>query len=75
LVITTEADEEQDASDVLETVYPFSPLALLATNVNHQKLVLPEVEGCFCYTDRPCAASDDVLFSGLILGLEESIEV
>jgi len=35
LVIAAKADKEKYASNILEAMYPFSPFALLTTNINH----------------------------------------
>lgn len=64
LVVTTQADQEEDAGDVLEAVYPFATLALLTTDVDHQHLVFTQMEDSFCDTNSPCARVNDILFMG-----------
>ena len=70
LVVTRQADEEENAGDVLEAVYPFSALALLATDVYHQHLVFTQMEDSFCDTNGSCARVNDVLLERYVCGIE-----
>lgn len=66
LVVAAQADEEQDARDVLEAVYPLAALALLSADIDHQHLMVAEVEGRFGDADCPRAGMNDVLLVGNI---------
>ena len=39
LIETTQTDEEQNCRHILEAMDPFSPLALLTANINHEHLM------------------------------------
>ena len=75
LVITTETDEEQYAGNVLETVNPLPPLALLAADINHQHLVFAQMEDGFCDTNRPCTRVHNVLFVWDVRRVEQTVQV
>ena len=75
LIVSTQADQEKDTRHVLETVNPLPSLALLATHVDHQHLMIPKVEARFCNADRPCSTLNYVLFVWNIVGLEKALQI
>ena len=70
LVEATQADQEQYTRHILETVDPLPTLALLATDVDHEHVVVAEGEDRLGDTDCPCASVDDVLLVGHVGGVE-----
>ena len=54
---------------------PLPPLALLATHVNHQHFMIPQIEARFCDADCPSPALNDVLLVGKIMGFEEPFQI
>ena len=75
LIVSTQTDEEENARHVLETVNPLPPLALLATHVNHQHFMIPQIEARFCYADCPSPALNDVLLVGEVVGFKEPFQI
>ena len=75
LIVSTQTDEEENARHVLETVDPLPPFALLATHVNHQHLVISQVETCLRDADRPSPTLDNVLFVRSIVGIKEPLQI
>lgn len=73
LIITTQADQEQYACDILETMDPLSPLALLPTHIDHEHFMVLQLEDRLSDTDRPSPASNNVLFRGNIIQSKQSI--
>ena len=70
LIITTETDQEQDARDILEAMYPLATLALLAADVDHKHVVVAQGEDRLGDTDCPCTRVDDVLLVRNVLWVE-----
>lgn len=54
---------------------PFPPFALLTTHVDHQHLVVPQIEASFRNADRASPAMNDVLLVGSIVGIKESVQI
>jgi len=71
LVISTQTNKEQYARHVLKAVYPFSPLALLATHVDHDHfLTLLQRKCCFCDANCPGTTLHNILLSRLVVLFE-----
>lgn len=70
LVIPTQTDEEQDARHVLEAMYPLSPFRLLPSNIDHQHLLVTQIEDRFRNPNRPRFTSDDILLRRIELRVE-----
>ena len=75
LIITTQTDQEQDTCDILEAMYPLATLALLAADVDHQHLVLAQMEDRLC--DAYCAGASmhDVLLVWHVARIEQSVQI
>lgn len=54
---------------------PFSPLALLATDIHHKQLVRAKFKDGFRDTNRPRLTPNNILFRWLICGMKETLEV
>lgn len=70
LVVAAQANQEKNAGDVLKTVDPFPPLALLSADVDHKHLVVAEVKGCLSDTDCTSSWEDYVLLDRLVIRIE-----
>lgn len=66
LVVPVQTNQKQDTRHVLETVDPFPSFALLASHVDHDHLVLPEVERRLYDTCRPGPTPNNILLRRLI---------
>ena len=75
LIVSAQTDKEQDTCHVLETMDPLPPLALLATHVDHQHLMIPQVEARFRNADCSCPTLNDVLLVRNIVGIKKSFQV
>jgi hypothetical protein len=75
LIVSAQTDEEKDARHVLETVNPLPPLALLATHINHQHFMIPQIEACFRDADCPSPTVNDVLLIWKIMRIKESFQI
>lgn len=64
LVITADGDEEEQAVDVLETMYPLLPLRSLAADIEHPVRKLAQVENRLGDTGCPQSRSQQVLVVG-----------
>jgi hypothetical protein len=54
---------------------PLPPFALLATDVDHQHFMIPEIEARFGDADCTSPAVNDVLLVGDIVWIKESLEI
>ena len=70
LVEATQADQEQYTRHILETVNPLPTLALLATDVDHEHVVVAQGEDGLRDTNCPRASVDDVLLVRNVLWVE-----
>ena len=75
LIVSTQTDEEENARHVLETMNPLPPLALLATHINHQHFMVPQIEARFCNADCPSPTVNNVLFVGQIMRIKEPVQI
>ena len=62
LIVPTQRDQEQNTRDILETVDPFSSLALLTADVDHEHVVIAQREDRLRDANCPRAGVDDILF-------------
>jgi hypothetical protein len=56
-------------------VNPLPALALLATDVNHQHLMVTQMEDSFSDTNRPRPRVHDILFVWYVGRIEQTVEV
>ena len=75
LIVSTQTDKEQDARHVLETMNPLPPFALLATHVDHQHFMVPQVESRFRDANCSSPTLNDVLLVGNIVGIKEPLQI
>ena len=54
---------------------PLPSLAPLATHVNYQHFMIPQIEACFRNSDRPSPTVNNVLLVGEIMGNKEPFQI
>lgn len=75
LIVSAQTDQEQDTCNILETMNPFSSLALLSTDIDHKHLMITQLEECLCDTNCSRTGMDDILFVGGICWVEKAVKV
>lgn len=75
LVVSTQADQKQNTCDILETMNPFSSLALLTTDVDHEHLMVAQLEDRLSDSNCSGTSMHNVLLVGDICGIEKTVEV
>ena len=56
-------------------MYPFSPLAPLPPNVDHEHLELLEMERHFSNSGGPKSTMEDILHRRAVLRIEQSVQI
>ena len=75
LIVTAQANQKQNCCHILETVYPFPTLRLLPTHIDHEHLMIAQLEDRLRDTDCPRFTTNDILFCWVELWMEKSIEI
>lgn len=73
LIILAERNQEDESSDILETVYPLLPFASLTTDVKKLVRKLADLEGSLSYACRLDTTPKDVLICRHITGVGHAI--